>query len=185
MRGWALGVSVPRAASGTGPAPPPCRRGAGAEPPARLLGEDLLVELGRQLGDQVQGHERAQRPDRVQPQDARQGGAGHFVSDALPRHLEDTHGTRAVTSGSALGPWAAPARLRASFGTAVSLDARRRLRPRPSPGSSWLSLAPPAFPSTPEDSGVRSGTGVSGPAGASVAFGVTQPDRPSDMHTGQ
>lgn len=73
--------------------------GAGTALLARLgpallsAAEDLIVVLNQQLGEQVQRHEGTQgggplgRPDQIQPEDAGQVGAVHFVRDALPGHL--------------------------------------------------------------------------------------------------
>lgn len=79
---------------GAGAALPVCRGPTGAELPLRLpAAKDLAIVLDEQLGEQVQGHEGAQgrrslgRPDQVQPKDAGQVGAVHFVKNALLGHL--------------------------------------------------------------------------------------------------
>lgn len=92
---------------GAGAALPVCRGPTGAELPLRLpAAKDLAIVLDEQLGEQVQGHEGAQgrrslgRPDQVQPKDAGQVGAVHFVKNALPGHLGENTGETGVTVGS-------------------------------------------------------------------------------------
>lgn len=71
-------------------------------------GEQGFVVLNEQLGEQVEGHQRAQRgrplgrPDEVQAKDAGQAGAVHLVEKALPGHLQE------VTRGRGQGPLAEP-----------------------------------------------------------------------------